>query len=123
VGQRLDVYSRDKRYYFYAEDKWRVANNLTLNLGLRYDHQRQAPASSDDFGPRLGFAWDVFSTGKTVVRGGVGKFYNYVPVVLDLTHQQSRSSRSSDDHGGAIRQPGAQARHDPRFGRQRRCRG
>ena len=27
--------------------------------------------------------------GKTVVRGGFGKFYAYVPVVLDLTHQQS----------------------------------
>ncbi|MGH9203327.1 MAG: hypothetical protein ACRD2A_19030, partial [Vicinamibacterales bacterium] len=25
----------------------------------------------------------------TVVRGGVGRFYAYVPVVLDLTHQQS----------------------------------
>ena len=85
----FDVYSRDKRYYFFAEDKWRLADNLTLNLGLRYDHQRQTPASSDDFGPRVGFAWDVFGTGKTVVRGGAGKFYNYVPVVLDLTHQQS----------------------------------
>ena len=27
------------------EDKWRVSNNLTLNLGLRYDHQQQTPAS------------------------------------------------------------------------------
>ncbi len=85
----FDVFSRDRRYYFFVEDKWRVANNLTLNLGLRYDKQRQTPASSDDFGPRAGFAWDIFSTGKTVVRGGFGKFYNYVPVVLDLTHQQS----------------------------------
>jgi outer membrane receptor protein involved in Fe transport len=85
----FDVYSRDRRYYFFAEDKWRIANNLTLNLGLRYDKQRQTPATSDAFAPRLGFAWDVFNSGKTVVRGGVGKFYNYVPVVLDLTHQQS----------------------------------
>jgi outer membrane receptor protein involved in Fe transport len=85
----FDVFSRDRRHYFFAEDKWRLADNLTLNLGLRYDHQRQTPASSDDFGPRLGFAWDLFGTGRTVVRGGAGKFYNYVPVVLDLTHQQS----------------------------------
>ena len=39
--------------------------------------------------PRAGFAWDAFGTGRTVVRGGVGKFYAYVPVVHDLTLQQS----------------------------------
>jgi hypothetical protein len=86
----FDVFSRDRRYYFFAEDKWGVTNNLTLNLGVRYDHHRHTPASKDDFGPRLGFAWDVFGNARTVVRGGAGKFYAYVPVVLDLTHQQQQ---------------------------------
>ena len=84
----FDVFSRDRRFYFFAEDKWTLAGNFTLNLGLRYDHHRHTPASKDDFGPRLGFAWDVFRNARTVVRGGAGKFYAYVPVVLDLTHQQ-----------------------------------
>jgi outer membrane receptor protein involved in Fe transport len=86
----FDVYSKDQRYYFFVEDKWAVGNNLTLNLGVRYDHQKHTPASKNDFGPRLGFAWDVLGNARTVVRGGAGKFYAYVPVVLDLTHQQQQ---------------------------------
>ncbi len=81
--------SKDRRHYFFAEDKFRVTNNLTLNLGLRYDHQQQTPASSDDLAPRVGVAWDVTGAGRTVVRGGFGKFYAYVPVVLELVHRQS----------------------------------
>jgi hypothetical protein len=83
------VTSKDRRHYFFAEDKFRVSNNVTLNLGVRYDHQQQTPASSDDFAPRVGVAWDVTGQGTTVVRGGFGRFHAYVPVVLDLTHKQS----------------------------------
>ena len=83
------VTSKDRRFYFFAEDKWRLRDNFTLNVGLRYDNQRQTAASDDDLAPRVGFAWDIFSTGNTVVRGGAGRFYAYPPVVLDLTLQQN----------------------------------
>jgi hypothetical protein len=84
-----EVFSRDRRYYGFLEDKWAMSDNVTLNLGLRYDHQQQTPASKDDVAPRVGFAWDVTGTGNTVMRGGMGKFYAYPPVVLDLTLQQN----------------------------------
>jgi outer membrane receptor protein involved in Fe transport len=62
----FDVYSRDRRYYFFLEDKYRVSNNLTLNLGVRYDNQRQTPDSNLAFAPRAGFAYDVNGNGTTV---------------------------------------------------------
>jgi hypothetical protein len=84
-----EVFSRDRRAYGFAEDKWRIARTFTLNLGIRYDRQQQTPDSTLNFAPRLGFAWDLTGTGNTVMRGGIGKFYAYPPVVLDLTLQQN----------------------------------
>jgi hypothetical protein len=35
--------------------------------------------SKSDFGPRFGFAYDVTGSGRTLVRGGVGVFWNFTP--------------------------------------------
>ena len=35
--------------------------------------------SKGDLGPRFGFAYDLFGTGKTLVRGGFGVFWNFTP--------------------------------------------
>ena len=44
---------------FYAQDEWKAAPGLTLNLGLRYDLQFLQTIATDatNLSPRMGFAW------------------------------------------------------------------
>lgn len=73
-------------YAGFVQDTWRVRPNLTLNLGLRYevDHRKPPlPTSKNDWGPRVGFAWDPFGDHKTTVRGGYGLFYSVIDFQID----------------------------------------
>ena len=85
----FDVVSRDHRYYAFLEDRWRMSDHLTLNLGLRYDYQNMTPDSKDDIAPRVGFVYDLAGNGKTVLRGGIGRFNTTVPIALELDLLQS----------------------------------
>ena len=49
---------------------------MTLNLGVRWDVDTLIQGDHNNVAPRVGFAWNVGSTGKTVIRGNTGIFYD-----------------------------------------------
>ena len=62
----------------YAEDDWKLKEDMTLSYGLRYETQTGIH-DHGDFGPRLGFSWAVpggkNKPPRAVIRAGSGFFY------------------------------------------------
>jgi hypothetical protein len=78
----------------FIQDTWKVMPRLTLNIGLRTEHER-VPNFSDvgasspiDFGfgdklaPRLGFAYDATGDGKLKLYGSYGRYYDVMKYEL-----------------------------------------
>ncbi|MDQ4123424.1 MAG: TonB-dependent receptor [Acidobacteriota bacterium] len=92
--------NRLREYNFYVEDNWKITNNLTFNLGYRYEYVAAPREAADriNYGfeddknnhePRLGFAWSpnfengvlglLFGeNGQSSLRGGYGIYHGRI---------------------------------------------
>jgi hypothetical protein len=87
----------------YAQDHWMLTPRLSIDYGVRLEHQRLA--SSFRIAPRVGLAWDLTSDGKTVFRAGYGEFYDHIP--LDVYAFSRYPIRTITDYApdGSILEP------------------
>ncbi len=85
VAQKADYVS------FFGQDKWKMSNRLTATIGVRYDleilpipernnpefaNENDYPVDTDNIQPRVGLAYTVDAAGRSVVRGGYGRYYD-----------------------------------------------
>jgi hypothetical protein len=115
----------NKGFSFFGQDDLRLSSKLTVNLGLRWEyfgplsekHNLLSNIGSDgllamegsdgvkgaykrqltNFSPRVGFAWSV--SPNTVVRGGYGIFYDYVPQDLLIANFTSSAGIATNPIG------------------------
>jgi outer membrane receptor protein involved in Fe transport len=114
---------RQTLYAAYVQDSWKLASNLTVNLGLRYEMvtdtsetagrlgalpTQTSPASvyvnhfftnnptAKNFEPRLGLAWDPYHNGKTVITAASG-IYDNLPLNYFLQLQIISSAPSYEE--------------------------
>jgi hypothetical protein len=100
---KFDLRDGAKIFSWYAQDDLKLTPRFTLNLGIRYDadfgyvdnafqernravqflkiigHPAGSRVAEDDtnnFAPRIGFAWDIFGNAKSVIRGGYGMYFD-----------------------------------------------
>ncbi|HQU93315.1 MAG TPA: TonB-dependent receptor, partial [Pyrinomonadaceae bacterium] len=124
-GGHPELEFANENFSFFFQDDWKVHPRWTLNLGLRYDvstvsrekdgrlqnfdpdtltysaiGEKVHNVDTNNFGPRLGFAFDVFGNQKTVLRGGYGIFFNReLPASWGSPHVNTFPTQSVDFFG------------------------
>ncbi|HVN74747.1 MAG TPA: TonB-dependent receptor, partial [Thermoanaerobaculaceae bacterium] len=65
---------------YFVNDRWRLNNHFSFNVGLRYDKNdgvdeaRKTVAKDSRVSPRLGVTWDLFADGDWLVNAGYGHY-------------------------------------------------
>lgn len=122
---------KNEDFALFVQDKWQVRPNFTLNLGLRWEAQifpepTVAPSATaygmflsdprfpsdgtlhspkKQFQPRVGFAWDIGSNGKSVLRASYGIYYGRQNMLTQVGSITTNGVQQQTIAGGLFANP------------------
>jgi hypothetical protein len=110
LAERIDfqgnglLSARDTEVAAFVQDHWAIQDRLALDLGLRYSGQ--TTGNSVAFAPRIGAVYSPGAAGKTILRGGIGVFYDRLPLLAsDFTNEPVRRVTQYDPQGNPLGPP------------------
>jgi hypothetical protein len=81
--------TEDTELSLFAQDHWAFNEHLALEYGVRYSGQTLGTHAA--FAPRLGLVYAPARTAKTIIRSGIGLFYDRLPLLAgDFTQNLTR---------------------------------
>lgn len=96
--------ARDLEGAVFVADHWVPNEHVSVDLGLRYTGQTLGRAAN--IAPRVGVAYSPGHHGKTVFRGGAGRFVAHTPLLAgDFTMYPAREQSFFDDSGNLLGAP------------------
>ena len=78
-GSKLSSSTAKSNVAVFVQDSWQLHPRFTLDLGLRLEHDGLSTESLNA-APRLGFVFAPAGNNRAAIRGGVGLFYDKVPL-------------------------------------------
>ena len=82
----------------FVEDQWAVASQLTIHSGARYAYDQIS--GQQTIAPRIDGSLRLFANGGTVVKAGIGRLYDKLPLnSADFAAQQARRMTDYDEQG------------------------
>jgi hypothetical protein len=92
---------RDNQVAWFAGDHWTPFQALSVDLGVRFDHDSLTGEVNP--APRFGVVVRLTRDQKTLLRGGLGLFYDRVPLnVASFPFLPDRTVESLDSTGGIV---------------------
>src|SRR5208337_2093587 len=96
--------AKDTEVAAFVQDHWAIQDRLAIDLGLRYAGQTTGDPTA--FAPRIGAVYSPGMGGKTILRGGIGVFYDRLPLLAsDFTDNPTRIVTQYDTQGNPLGPP------------------